>query len=170
VFHCPHFVTKETTVSEQDSLSRRSALEKAIAAVVALGCVELSAEGSEAAPFGFFPGAKTEPQKFPFGWIRWLMSSKIDPHAELTLGIVHVEAQQSNPLHIHPNSAEILYMLSGTCEHLVGDRWVTLKAGDTLRIPKGIAHRARTKDQPFEAVIVYDTPTRQMVTLDGERK
>ena len=56
-------------------------------------------------------------------------------------------------------------MLSGTAEHLIDGKWVTLKAGDTLRIPKGVPHQARTKDQGYEALIVYDTPTRVMVPV-----
>ncbi len=113
---------------------------------------------------------KIKPQKFPWGWIRWLMNAQLDPQAEMTLGIVHVEPNQSNPLHTHPNSAEYLHMLSGSCEHRVGDRWVTLKAGDTLRIPRGVVHMARTKDQSFRALLVYDTGTRQMVPVKQEEK
>ena len=47
-----------------------------------------------------------------------------------------------------------LHILAGTCEHRVGDRWATLKAGDTLRIPRGVVHMARTKDQSFRAFLV----------------
>ncbi len=93
------------------------------------------------------------------------MNGQIDPQAEMTMGIVHFEPNQSNVLHIHPNSAEFLHMLSGTAEHLIDGKWVTLKAGDTLRIPKGVPHQARTKDQGYEALIVYDTPTRVMVPV-----
>jgi len=108
---------------------------------------------------------KAKVQEFPWGWIRWLMNAQIDPKAEMTLGIVHVQPGQSNPLHVHPNSAEYLHMLSGSCEHRVGSRWVTLKTGDTLRIPRGVVHMARTKDKPFRALVVYDTGTRQMVPV-----
>jgi len=83
----------------------------------------------------------------------------------MTLGIVHVEPNQSNPVHIHPNSAEYLHMLSGACEHRVGERWIALKTGDTLRIPRGVVHGARTKAQAFRALIVYDTGKRQMVPV-----
>jgi quercetin dioxygenase-like cupin family protein len=62
-----------------------------------------------------------------------------------------------------------LHMLSGTCEHRVGDRWVTLKEGDTLRVPKGVPHQARTKEQPFRAMVVYDTGKRQMVPVDEKK-
>lgn len=158
-------------MSDERSLSRRNLLQSGIAAAATtMAFSDLLAGAAEGNALSFLPSEKAEPQKYPFGWIRWLMSGKIDPHAEMTVGIVHVDAHQSNPPHVHPNSAEVLHMLSGTCEHLVGDRWLTLKPGDTVRIPKGVPHRARTGDQPFEALIVYDTPTRQMVMVNARQK
>ena len=104
-------------------------------------------------------------QEFPWGWIRWLINDQVDPAAEMTFGIVYVKPQQTNPLHVHPNSAEYLHVLEGSCEHRVGDRWVTVKAGDTVRIPTGVKHHARTKEEPCRAVIVYNTGKRQMVPV-----
>jgi quercetin dioxygenase-like cupin family protein len=140
-----------------------------------LVCAAWAAAGAEAVEAG--PPSKlsltsldkVEPQTFPWGWIRWLMNAQIDPQAEMTLGVVYVKPHQSNPLHVHPNSAEYLHMLSGECEHLVGDRWVALKAGDTLRIPKGVVHGARTNDQPSRCLVVYDTGKRQMVPVRGAK-
>lgn len=114
--------------------------------------------------------AKAEEVKYPWGWIRWLMSSKIDPEAEMTFGIVYVKPHQENPGHLHPNCAEVLHVLEGSCEHLVGDKWVALKAGDTIRIPVGVAHRARTLDQPMRAVIVYNTGDRQFQPVEEEKE
>lgn len=108
---------------------------------------------------------QVEVQEFPWGWIRWLMNAQLDPDAEMTFGVVYVKPQQTNPLHIHPNSAEFLHVIEGSCEHRIGDRWVTVKAGDTLRIPQGVKHNARTKDEACRAVIVYNTGKRQMVAV-----
>jgi len=105
---------------------------------------------------------QVEVQEFPWGWIRWLMNDQLDPAAEMTFGLVYIKPHQTNPLHIHPNSAEYLHVIEGSCEHRIGDRWVTVKAGDTLRIPLGVKHNARTKDEPCRAVIVYDTGKRRM--------
>jgi quercetin dioxygenase-like cupin family protein len=113
------------------------------------------------------PSEKVETEKYPWGYIRWLMSGAIDPGAEMTMGIVHFEPNQANVLHVHPNSAEFLHMLSGSAEHLIDGRWVLLKPGDTLRIPKSVPHQARSGDEPYTALIVYDTPTRIMVPVTG---
>jgi len=76
-----------------------------------------------------------------------------------------VEARQSNPLHVHPNSAEYVHVLSGACDHRLGDQWMALKAGDTLRVPKGVVHMARTAAEPCRLMVIYDTGTRQMVPV-----
>ena len=112
---------------------------------------------------------KVEVQKYPWGWIRWLMNDQIDPDAEMTFGVVYVKPHQENPAHVHPNSAEYLHVLEGACEHLVGTKWVTLKAGDTLRIPKGVPHRARTKEKACRVVVVYDTGRRQFVPVKQDK-
>jgi len=107
--------------------------------------------------------------EYPWGWIRWLMNGKLDPDAEMTFGMVYVKPNQTNPMHLHPNSAEYLHVLEGSCEHLVGEKWVTLKVGDTVRIPKGVKHCARTRDEACKAVIVYNTGERKFVKLgEGE--
>jgi len=110
---------------------------------------------------------KVAVQKFDWGWIRWLMNAEIDPDAEMTFGVVWIKAHQENPLHLHPNSAEYLHVVEGSCEHLVGDTWLKLKTGDTVRIPKNVPHKARTTDQSCRAVIVYNTGKRQFVPLNA---
>jgi quercetin dioxygenase-like cupin family protein len=108
-------------------------------------------------------------EKFSWGWIRWLMNTKIDPKAEMTMGLVYLGPRQSNPLHVHPNAVEVLHVLSGSCEHRVGERYVKLRAGDTLRIPQGTPHQARTGNEPCLVLVVYNTGTRQMVVVPESR-
>jgi len=110
---------------------------------------------------------KVEQEKHPWGWIRWLMSSKLDPKSKMTFGIVEINAGQTNPLHVHPNCEELIYVLSGSCEHRIGNRTVVLDAGDLLRIPTGVPHTARTsKKGPMRAVIVYSSGDRQFAVVE----
>jgi len=103
-----------------------------------------------------------EKQEFSWGWIRWVMNSKLDPDAEMTFGIVQINAAQANPPHVHPNCEEQLYVLSGSCEHWIGEQKVVLKAGDVIRIPRGVPHKARTFDkEAMKAIIVYSSGDRQ---------
>jgi len=144
---------------------RRMLLQTGFAsAAAALALPELFA-AAEDGKARLQPFERVETEKYPWGYIRWLMNGAIDPKAEMTMGIVHFEPNQTNVLHVHPNSAEFLHMLSGGAEHLIDGRWVLLKPGDTLRIPRGVPHQARSKDEPYTALIVYDTPTRIMVPV-----
>jgi len=114
---------------------------------------------------------KAEEVKYPWGWIRWLMSSKVNPESEMTFGIVRVNPNVVNPAHVHPNCEEHLHVLSGSCEHRVGKKWFTLKKGDTIRIPTGVAHQARTLKEPLLAVIVYSSGERQFeLAEEGEKE
>jgi len=145
--------------------SRRAWLETGLAALAFPGLP--AAAGADRAQLRRL--ADIEPERYPWGAIRWLMSGKIDPNAEMTMGLVRIEPHQTNQRHVHPNSAEYLHVLAGSCEHLASGRWVTLRPGDTLRIPKGTEHQARTRDEPFQALIVYDTPNRIMVPVPETR-
>jgi quercetin dioxygenase-like cupin family protein len=79
--------------------------------------------------------------------------------------MVYIKPNQENPAHLHPGSNEVLHVLEGSCEHLVGEEWVTLKKGDTLQIPRKIPHRARTRADSCLAVITYNTGKRQFVPV-----
>jgi quercetin dioxygenase-like cupin family protein len=142
-------------------LSRRAWLETGLAALAFPGL--LADDRADKAQLRRL--ADIEPERYSWGSIRWLMSGMIDPNAEMTMGLVRIEPHQSNQQHIHPDSAEFLHVLSGSCEHLADGRWVTLKPGDTQRIPKRTEHQARTQDDPFQALTVYDTPKRIMVPV-----
>ncbi len=110
---------------------------------------------------------KTKKVEFSWGWIRWVMSADVDPKAEMTFGIVHVNAGQTNPVHVHGNCEEILYMVSGSCEHKLGDKTVVLKAGDVIRIPRGVHHSARTfEKEPMRAIIVYNAGQRDFQVIE----
>jgi quercetin dioxygenase-like cupin family protein len=109
---------------------------------------------------------KVEQVKYPWGWIRWLMNSKLDPGAAQTFGVVEIAAGQRNSLHMHPNCEELLYVLSGSCKHRIGDKSVVLKPGDIARIPAGVAHQAIVLgNEPMRAVISYSSGDRQVVDL-----
>ncbi len=109
---------------------------------------------------------KVEKLEFSWGWIRWLMSSKLDPKSEMTFGVVHLNAGEKNPMHVHPNCEEHLYVLSGSCEHWLGKKSVMLKKGDVIRIPRGVPHKARTFKEPMEAIIIYSAGDRKFEVVE----
>jgi len=107
----------------------------------------------------------------PWGSLRWLMNAKLDANSPLTVGIAEINAGQSNPLHLHGNSDEVIYVLSGSCEQRVGDETVILKAGDTLRIPAGVPHQAKALgNEPLKSLVVYNTGNRQFTPVVEKAK
>ncbi len=107
-----------------------------------------------------------ELHEYPWGSIRWTMNSQLDANSKMTFGVVLIKPHQTNQLHLHPKADEILHVVEGSCEHRMGDKWVKMRTGDTIRIPHGIAHNARTGDEPCRVVVVYDTGQRVMVPVE----
>lgn len=61
----------------------------------------------------------------------------------------------SFPNHTHPGE-EIIYVTQGTIEYEVAGKPVTVKAGEVLFIPYGVAHAARNPgDQPAAELATY---------------
>ena len=111
-----------------------------------------------------------EIQQFPWGWIRWTMNDQIDKDSKMTFGVVYIKSHQTNALHVHPKADEILHVVEGSCEHRMGDKWVKMESGDTIRIPHGVVHNARTADEPCRVVVVYDTGQRKMVPVEPDEQ
>jgi len=114
---------------------------------------------------------KIAAEKSPWGSLRWLMNAKLDANSPLTIGIAEINPEQSNPLHLHGNSDEVIYVLSGFCEQRIGDETVILKAGDTLRIPAGVPHQAKALgNEPLKSLVVYNTGNRQFTPVVEKAK
>lgn len=108
-----------------------------------------------------------EPVPFDWGALRWLMSDQLESGAAQTLGFVEINPGQANPLHLHPNCEEILYVTSGTCEHIRSDETIIMRAGDIIRIPANVPHRARNiGNEPLQAIIAFSSGDRQTIMLE----
>jgi quercetin dioxygenase-like cupin family protein len=103
-----------------------------------------------------------------WGKIAWLVSGQTMAGAEQTFGVVTINPGQRNPLHMHPNCEELLYVIAGECAHKLGDDIYTLTPGSVIRIPRGVPHWARcTSAQPLVAVISFSSPDRRAEDLEG---
>lgn len=108
--------------------------------------------------------------QFPWGSIQWLCSGQLFDDAQQTFGHVQIKPGQKNPLHHHPNSDEILYLMEGELLHSLGDDVYHLKPGMTIHIPQGIDHDARNPtDQVARMLVAYPTSDRRVVmSEEGE--
>lgn len=110
---------------------------------------------------------ETERVRLGWGELAWLIGEEQTPGAEQTFGVVTIAPGQRNPLHLHPNCEELLYVMSGECDHKLGDEMLHLTPGAVIRIPRGVPHWARcTSAEPLVAVISFSAPDRQTESLE----
>lgn len=96
-----------------------------------------------------------------WGSLTWLTSQALTG-SDTTLGRVIIKKGRSNPKHSHPNSTEVLYLLTGKLWHVIGDEAVLMQPGDTTAIPAGVPHVAfSVGDQDAEMMVAYPTGQRQ---------
>jgi quercetin dioxygenase-like cupin family protein len=90
------------------------------------------------------------------------------PGAEITVGLVEIDAGMSNPVHYHPNCEEVLHLLEGSLDHRIGDDVVSITGGDTIHVPQGIVHGAtNTGTTTARMLVAYPTGQREMVVVDS---
>lgn len=109
-------------------------------------------------------------ERVPTGWgeLNWKITGDSMAGAEMTFGTCYIKPGQRNPLHSHPNCEELLYVVSGNCEHRLGEDVVMLEAGDIIRIPKDVRHWARAVgSEPVFALIMFSTGQRRAVDHEG---
>lgn len=105
------------------------------------------------------------------GWgsLVWLVGREQLPGCEQTFGVVTIAPGRRNPLHSHPNCEELLYVVSGRCEHKIGEEVHDLEPGDVICIPRNVRHWARaTGTEPLVAVISFSSPDRMFVSHEAE--
>lgn len=113
-----------------------------------------------------FPAAAAEAARVDQGWgsLCWVANQEVGNVEGVTLGRVVIRRGQSNPRHCHRTCEEVLYLLAGRLEHTVGTEIVVLEAGDTLAIPPGVFHNARSVgDTDADMIVAYSTGVRDFV-------
>jgi len=107
--------------------------------------------------------ATMSPHEYPWGRITWLHSGKTGAEG-LTVGEVVINPGQANPVHAHPNCEEVLYLVSGELDHMLGDEeMLHMTPGMSILIPDGVKHNARcTSAQPARMLVVYSSAYREV--------
>jgi quercetin dioxygenase-like cupin family protein len=107
-------------------------------------------------------GGEGGPVATPWGSLDWRIGGQNMPGAKMTFGIVTIRPGERNPLHSHPNCEEILYVISGRCEHRLETEVFPMGPGDAVRIPAGMKHWARCiGSEPMVAAIAFSSADRQ---------
>jgi oxalate decarboxylase/phosphoglucose isomerase-like protein (cupin superfamily) len=121
---------------------------------------------------------KVDPAALPtqtFGWgiIKWLVAPGRTEGAALSFGEVVLLPGQGHDRHNHPASEEVLYVLSGEGEQMLGDGApFPVRAGDTIYVPTAAFHATRnTGWEPLRLLAVYNPagPERDLEALPDYR-
>jgi oxalate decarboxylase/phosphoglucose isomerase-like protein (cupin superfamily) len=97
-------------------------------------------------------------QTFDWGAIKWLVTPDGTEGAGITFGEVVLQPGRGHDRHNHPESEEILYVLSGEGEQMIddGDPF-PVKPGDTIYVPTGVFHSTRnTGWEPMRLLALYN--------------
>ena len=97
-------------------------------------------------------------QTFEWGAIKWFVTPDKTPGSGLTFGEVILLPGKGHDRHNHPESEEILYVLSGEGEQIVNDEPpFHVKAGDTVYIPVAVFHSTHnTGWGPLRLLALYN--------------
>jgi oxalate decarboxylase/phosphoglucose isomerase-like protein (cupin superfamily) len=97
-------------------------------------------------------------QSLEWGAIKWYVSPAHTAGAVMACGEVVLLPGKGHERHNHPDSEEILYILSGEGEQMVDDGApFPVRAGDTIYIPRAIFHSTiNTGWTPLRLLAIYN--------------
>lgn len=97
-------------------------------------------------------------QTFDWGAIKWFVTPELNEGAGITFGEVVLQPGRGHDRHNHPESEEILYVLSGEGEQMLDDREAfEVKPGDTIYVATGVFHSTRnTGWEPMRLLALYN--------------
>ena len=97
-------------------------------------------------------------QTFEWGSIKWLVSPDTQEGAGVTFGEVVLLPGKGHDRHNHPDSEEILYVLSGEGEQMVDDgEPFRVGPGDTIYVATAVYHSTRnTSWEPMRLLALYN--------------
>jgi mannose-6-phosphate isomerase-like protein (cupin superfamily) len=87
--------------------------------------------------------------------MRWeITRSTEDTSGELFESTHWYDAREPGPLvHVHPNTEDSFEVIEGALEVCVDGQWRSLQAGETVTVPRGVAHTFRNaSDKPVKVV------------------
>lgn len=105
---------------------------------------------------------------FDWGTIKWLVTPSVVEGAANTQGEVIILPGKGHERHNHPGAEELLYVISGEGEQMVGDQPpFTIREGDLVHIPVAAYHSTfNTTWRPLRLIVTY-TPGGEERTLEG---
>src|SRR6187431_2736910 len=97
-----------------------------------------------------------------------MLSRKIVSGEREMLVQVYVKRGCLVPMHIH-DSEQMTYVLQGALKFVVGSDEITVREGEVLLIPSGVAHQAEALEDTFELDVFSPIRPEWLESADGDR-
>ncbi len=93
--------------------------------------------------FGVGTSSKPHFQESHWGTMHWLVEDTLVDGADLSVARMTLKEGACSECHSHPNCNEVIHLIQGSVEQLVGSERFALQAGDTAFVPRGSPHQSR---------------------------
>jgi oxalate decarboxylase/phosphoglucose isomerase-like protein (cupin superfamily) len=101
----------------------------------------------------------TETQMFDWGTVNWLSEPLVTGTKSFSVGFVVIEVGQGHLRHSHPDAEEVLYVISGEGEQMVGNIRQPISPGMLIHIPPSVDHETlNTGWEPMRTLVIYAPP------------
>lgn len=98
-------------------------------------------------------------QLFDWGALKWMATPETCDSERLSAGVVNLEPGKGHERHAHPDSDEILFVISGEGEQTVGEEKRTIGPGEMVYVPEGVEHSTvNTGWETLQLLAVYVPP------------
>jgi oxalate decarboxylase/phosphoglucose isomerase-like protein (cupin superfamily) len=118
----------------------------------------------------FVESRDVETQQFDWGTLKWMTSPAVNDSQRFSAGVVILEPGKGHELHTHPESDEILFVLSGYGEQEIAGETNEVGPGEMMYIPEGVEHGTINRTwEPMQILAVYGPPgpEEQLADLPG---
>lgn len=117
----------------------------------------------------FISSEDVETIQLDWGTIKWMSTPDVTGAETFSAGVVVLEPGKGHERHTHPNSEEILYVLSGEGTQTVADDERQVSAGDMIHIPAGVEHSTINSSwEPLRFLAMYGPPGPEAEIRDTE--
>lgn len=107
----------------------------------------------------FISPEDVETIQLDWGTLKWMSTPEVTGAETFSAGVVVLEPGKGHDRHIHPDSEEILYVLSGEGTQTVDDDERQVSAGDMIHIHAGVEHSTINNSwEPLRFLAMYGPP------------
>ena len=108
-----------------------------------------------------------ETLQFDWGRIKWLSTPAVTGAERFSAGIVQLAPKEGHERHNHPDSEEMLYVISGEGIQTIEGEKQRITAGEMVHIPAGVYHSTINATwEPLRLLAVYAPPGPEDVLRD----